>query len=122
MSLNSSHQTSIVVTPATLKHQIITRLHTLIGKVGGGYFPTDDAGNAQPMADIEGLEVYGLEVKGRDVYLMTVNTEHPWDDTNEGYDPYNANEFYLEQLWDVYMACEPIYQTKFNDYGSIQEN
>ena len=122
MSINSSHQTSIVVTPSTLKHQIITRLNTLVSKVGGGYFPTDGEGYSRPMTEIEGFEVHGVETKGRDVYLMCIPTDE--DEANnmeENYIPYNANEFYLEQLWDIYMACEPIYQSKFNDYGTIQD-
>lgn len=121
MSITRSHETAIIATPATLKHQIITRLNTLVNKVGGGYFPTDNNGVAVPIAEIEALEVYGLETKGRDVYLMTVNTEQPWNDEVEGYIPYNANEFYLEQLWDVYTSCEPIYQSKMVDYGTMQD-
>ena len=122
MSISSSHQTAIVVTPATLKHQIITRLNTLVSKTGGAYYPTDDGGYTKPLAEIEGMEVHGLETKGRDVYLMTI----PTDETaainmEDDYLPYNANEFYLEQLWEIYLGCEPIYQSKFNDYGSIQD-
>ena len=123
-NISRSHETAIVVTPATLKNQIIIRLHTLVNKQGGAYYQTDEKGYSKPMAEIEGLEVYGIETKGRDVYLMTISTDPDVvnnDDENEGYVPYNANEFYLEQLWDIYMACEPIYQSKFNDYATIQE-
>jgi|APGre2960657373_1045057.scaffolds.fasta_scaffold101425_3 hypothetical protein len=122
MSVQSSHQTSIVVTPATLKHQIITRLNTLVSKSGGAYYPTDDSGYTKPLVEIEGMEVHGLETKGRDVYLMTIPTdETAANNMEDDYLPYNANEFYLEQLWEIYLGCEPIYQSKFNDYGSIQD-
>ena len=43
------------------------------------------------------------------------------NDDDEGYVPYNANEFYIEQLWQVYLGCEPLYQSKFNDYATIQD-
>ena len=122
MSVQSSHQTSIVVTPATLKHQIITRLNTLVSKSGGAYYPTDDSGYTKTIVEIEGMEVHGLETKGRDVYLMTIPTdETAANNMEDDYLPYNANEFYLEQLWEIYLGCEPIYQSKFNDYGSIQD-
>lgn len=121
-NISRSHETSIVVTPATLKHQIITRLNTLIGKSGGAYYPTDEKGYTKPLTEIEGMEVHGLETKGRDVYLMTIPTdEDAHNNMEEDYEPYNANEFYIEQLWQVYMSCEPIYQSKFNDYGTIQD-
>lgn len=122
MSQSSSHITSIIITPPMLKEQIIIRLHTLLSKRGGSYYPTDDKGHTQPLAVIEGYEVHGLETKGRDVYLMGVpadeNTAINLDDEVE---PYNANEFYLEHLWQVYLACEPIYVSRFNDYASFQD-
>lgn len=121
-NISPSHQTSIVVTPSTLKHQIVTRLNTLVNKVGGSYYPTDDNGYTKPLAEIEGMEVQGLETKGRDIYLMTIPTdETAAANMEDDYVPYNANEFYLEQLWEIYMACEPIYQSKFNDYAAIQD-
>lgn len=121
-NINRSHETSIVVTPATLKHQIVTRLHTLVGKSGGMYYPTDEQGYSKPLTEIEGMEVHGIETKGRDVYLMTIPTdEDAAVNMEEDYEPYNANEFYIEQLWQVYMACEPIYQSRFNDYASFQD-
>ena len=105
-----------------LKQQIIIRLHTLVGKRGGSYFPTDEKGNTKPIAVIEGVEIHGIETKGRDVYLMGVPTDENiainLDDESE---PYNANEFYLEHLWQVYLGCEPLYQSKFNDYATIQD-
>lgn len=118
-NINRSHENAVVVTPATLKHQVITRINTLVNKEGGEFYFLDGAGNSKPLVDIEGIEVHGIETKGRDVYLMTVNPENPWDE--ETYVPYNANEFYIEQLWQVYMACEPIYLSKFNDYANFQE-
>ena len=122
MSQSSSHITSIVITPPMLKAQIIIRIHTLISKQGGSYYPTDEKGNTQPLAVIEGYEIHGLETKGRDVYLMGVPTDESiainLEDESE---PYNANEFYLEHLWQVYLACEPIYVSRFNDYASFQD-
>lgn len=123
-NISSSHQTSIVVTPATLKHQIITRLNTLVSKVGGSYYPTDDNGNTKPMAVIDEMEIHGLETKGRELYVMCVPTDETVAinlDIDNDIAPYDANDFYLEQLWDIYMACEPIYQSKFNDYATIQD-
>ena len=122
MSIQRSHATAIVITPSTLKHQLITRLNTLVKKEGGTYYPTDESGYTNPLTEIEGMEVHGIEVKGRDVYLMMVSTDPDVaNNTDEDYTPYNANEFYIEQLWQVYMACEPIYQSKFNDYATIQD-
>lgn len=123
-NISSSHQTSIVVTPATLKHQIITRLNTLVGKAGGEFYPTDEKGNTKPLTTIDGMEVQGIESKGRSVYLMCVPSDETVAinlDIEEGIAPYDANDFYLEQLWDVYMACEPIYQSRMVDYGSMQD-
>lgn len=120
MSIDRSHQTAIVVTPATLKHQIITRINTLVGKTGGKYYTYDDQNMPKPITIIEDVEVYGLETKGKDVYLMAVLTSDEWNTDGE-LAPYNANEFFLEQLWDVYMALEPIYQSKMVDYGTLQD-
>jgi len=119
MSLNPSHQTSIVMTPSTLKQQITIRMHTLLNKNGGSYYTYNDDGGHIPMVTIEDVDVYGLEVKGKDVYLMTVvNT----DESNDGsFSPYNSNEFYIEQLWDVYLAMESIYELRMVDYGSLQD-
>ena len=122
MSQSSSHITSIIITPPMLKEQIIIRLHTLLSKRGGSYYPTDDKGHTQPLAVIEGYEVHGLETKGRDVYLMGVPTdENIAINLDDEVEPYNANEFYLEHLWQVYLACEPIYVSRFNDYASFQD-
>lgn len=119
MSQNSPHQTSIVITPNLLKEQIIIRLKTLLSKVNHKYYFTSEDGNSKPVVDIEGVEVYGLETQNGDVYLMTVNLDDEWND--EDFVPYNAKEFYIEHLWSVYLACEPIYQSKFVDYGSVQD-
>jgi hypothetical protein len=119
MSISRNHESAIVVTPATLKQQIIIRLTTLVNKQGGEYYFFGEDGYTNPVVDIEGMEVHGLETKGRDVYLLMIDPENPMN--NEDYIPYNANEFYIEQLWSVYMACEPIYSSKFNDYATFQE-
>jgi len=122
MSQSSAHITSIVITPPMLKQQIIIRLHTLVGKRGGSYFPTDEKGNTKPIAVIEGVEIHGIETKGRDVYLMGVPTdENIAINLDDEVEPYNANEFYLEHLWQVYLGCEPIYESRFNDYASFQD-
>lgn len=121
-NITSSHQTAVVVTPATLKQQIISRINTLVSKAGGQYFKTDSNGFSIPMIEIEGLEVYGIESRGREVYLMTIDSDEDiQNNQDEAYIPYNANEFYIEQLWVVYLACEPLYQSKFNDYATFQE-
>lgn len=120
MSISRNHESSIVVTPATLKQQIIIRLNTLVNKQGGKYYTYDEQDTPKPIVVIEDVEVYGLETKGRDLFLMAVMSSDDWNFDGE-FEPYNANEFFLEQLWDVYMACEPIYQSKFNDYATIQD-
>lgn len=121
-NINRSHENAVVVTPATLKHQIITRINTLVNKAGGDYYPTDEKGYAKPLAVIEGYEIHGLETKGRDVYLLGVpSDENDAINIDDEPEPYNANEFYIEHLWQIYMACEPIYLSKFNDYGNFQE-
>ena len=121
-NISRSHETAIVVTPATLKNQIIIRLNTLVNKAGGAYYPTDDMGHTKPLAVIEGYEIHGIETKGRDVYLMGVpNDENIAINLDDDQEPYNAKEFYLEQLWEVYLGCEPLYQSRFNDYASFQE-
>jgi len=122
MSQSSAHITSIVITPPMLKQQIIIRLNTLINKQGGSYFPTDAKGFTKPIAVIEGVEIHGLEIKGRDVYLMGVPTdENIAINLDDEVEPYNANEFYLEHLWQVYLGCEPIYESRFNDYAAFQD-
>lgn len=122
MSQSSSHITSIVITPALLKEQIIIRLHTLVGKAGGSYFPTDEKGHTKPLAVIEGVEIHGIETKGRDVYLLGVPTdENIAINLEDEVEPFNANEFYIEQLWQVYLGCEPLYVSRFNDYATFQD-
>lgn len=122
MSQSSSHITSIVITPPMLKQQIIIRLHTLVSKAGGDYYPTDEKGNTKPLAVIEGMEIHGIETKGRDVYLLGVPTdENIAINLEDEVEPFNANEFYLEQLWQVYLGCEPLYQSRFNDYAAFQD-
>jgi hypothetical protein len=121
MISNNSHQTSIIVTPPTLKKQIIIRMNTLVNKAGGKYYYHDEQGVARPITTIEDVDVYGVETNGRDVYLMAVvNTDEL---NNDGeFTPYNANEFFLEQLWNVYLALEPIYESKFNDYAIFNQD
>jgi len=122
MSIKPSHQTSIVITPPMLKEQIILRLRTLIAKQSGSYYPTDSSGNTVPLATIEGMEIHGIETKGNSVYLMAVPSDENISINNDDNpEPYNANEFFIEHLWQIYMACEPIYQSKFVDYASIQD-
>jgi hypothetical protein len=120
MNVSPSHQTAVVVTPATLKQQIISRMNTLVNKAGGKYYTYDSQNTPKPIVIIENVEVYGLEAKGKDVFIMAVMSSDDWNNDGE-FTPYNANEFFLEQLWDVYMACEPLYQIKFNDYATIQD-
>lgn len=122
MSQSSGHVSSVVITPTLLKGQIIIRLHTLVSKQGGSYYPSDEKGYAKPLAIIEGMEIHGIEIKGRDVYLMTVPSDPDISiNLEDDYAPYNANEFYIEQLWVIYLACEPIYISRFTDYGAIQD-
>lgn len=123
MSLTPTHQSQIIITPKTYKEQIIIRLRTLVGREGGSYLPTDGNGNAKPLAEIEGLEIHGLRVKGSDLYLLTVSSDEAesWGN-NDDYTPYNAEEFFIEQLWDIYLACEPIYQHKFLDYATAAQD
>lgn len=116
----SSHVTSIIITPKTLKEQIIIRMATLINKAGGEFYKYDDTNTPTPIVTIEDVDVYGVETKGRDVYLMTVVNSDEWNTDGE-FTPYNANDFFLEQLWEVYLALEPIYQSKFNDYATFQD-
>lgn len=116
----SSHITSIVITPKTLKEQIIIRMNTLVSKAGGEYYTYDDEGNPTPIATIEDVEVYGLETKGRDVFLMAVVSSDEWNNDGE-FTPYNADEFFLEQLWEVYLAMAPLYESRFTDYANIQD-
>jgi hypothetical protein len=120
MSISRNHESAIVVTPATLKHQIITRINTLVNKAGGDYYTYNDDGTPTPLVTIEGNDVFGLETKGRDVFIMSVPFGDDWNADGE-FIPYNANEFFLEQLWEIYLACEPIYSSKMVDYGSLQE-
>jgi hypothetical protein len=120
MSFKSSHQSSIIITPATLKEQIIIRINTLVNRNGGSYYEYDEHGVPMPITTIEDADVCGIETKGRDVYIMT-HVPDDFGNVDDALIPYNANEFFLEQLWDVYMACEPIYQHKFLDYATIQE-
>ncbi len=122
MSQSTAHISSIVITPPMLKEQIIIRLNTLVNKAGGAYYPTDDSGNTKPLAMIEGYEIHGIETKGRDVYLLGVPTdENIAINLEDDHTPYNAKEFYLEHLWQVYLGCEPLYQSRFNDYASFQD-
>lgn len=123
MALVPTHQSQIIITPKTYKEQIIIRLRTLVGKAGGSYFPMDENGNGMPLAEIEGLDIHGLHVKGNELYLMTVPSDdsESWNIDDE-YTPYNADEFFIEQLWDVYLACEPIYHHKFLDYASASQD
>lgn len=96
-------------------------MNTLVGKQGGSYYTYDDQNMPKPIAVIEDVEVYGLETKGKDVYLMAVLTSDEWNNDGE-FEPYNANEFFLEQLWDVYAAMSPIYESRFNDYANFQQD
>jgi hypothetical protein len=120
MSISRNHESAIVVTPATLKHQVITRINTLVNKAGGSYYEYDEHGTPKSLASIEGNDVFGLETKGREVFIMSVPYGDEWNKDGE-FVPYNANEFFLEQLWEIYLACEPIYSSKFNDYATFQE-
>jgi hypothetical protein len=120
MSIARNHESAIVVTPATLKHQIITRINTLVKKSGGSYYEYDEQNMPKPLVTIEGNDVFGLETKGRDVFIMSVPYGDEWN-TDGDFIPYNATEFFVEQLWEIYMACEPIYLSKFNDYATFQE-
>jgi hypothetical protein len=118
---SNSHQTSIIVTPPTLKQQIIIRMNTLVNKAGGKYYDHDEQGMPKPLTTIEDVDVYGVETNGRDVYLMAVVNTDEWN-TDDDFTPYNANEFFLEQLWNVYLALEPIYESKFNDYANFNQD
>lgn len=111
MSIPRNHQNAIIVTPATLKHQIITRINTLVHKAGGSYYGY----NTECLLSIQGKNIYGLETKGRDVYVMMV--VHDGDDLTS----YNANEFFIEELWEIYLICNPIYALNTAIYGSNQE-
>jgi hypothetical protein len=95
-------------------------MNTLINKAGGDYYSHTNNGTPTPLVTIEDVDVYGVETKGRDVYLMAVVNSDEWNTDGE-FSPYNANDFFLEQLWEVYLALEPIYQSKFNDYATFQD-
>jgi hypothetical protein len=118
---SNSHQASIIITPPMLKQQIIIRMNTLINKAGGKYYDHDVHGMPKPLTTIEDVDVYGVETNGRDVYLMAVVNTDVWNPDGD-FTPYNANEFFLEQLWNVYLALEPIYESKFNDYANFNQD
>lgn len=123
MPLTPTHQSQIIITPKTYKEQIIIRLRTLVGREGGSYFPTNGHGDAAPLAVIEGMEIHGLEAKGQHLYLMGVpSDENISVNLDDEMEPYNADQFYIEQLWQIYLACEPIYQHKFLDYASASQD
>jgi hypothetical protein len=113
MAISRVHENAVVVTPDTLKHQIITRLNTLVNKNG----KTFNFGKHGELPEVQESLVDSIETKGRQVLLNVIHEE----DSNQVHQ-YNANEFYIEDLWKLYMACEPIYQSRFIDYGSIQED
>lgn len=123
MSITRSHENAIVVTPATLKHQLVTRLHTLVSQSGGKYFPKDDEGIPTQVEVVNGIYIYGIQVKGRNVYFMGVpSDEHIAIGADDELYSYDANDFYIEQIWDVYLGCEPLYKMKHYNYGEIEFN
>jgi hypothetical protein len=123
MSIQRNHENAIAITPPTLKQQIIIRLNTLIKKEGGEYyFHKVDMKSTNSVIEIEGMKIHGLKTKDRDLYVIAVSTnEDVINNTDEKYITYNAKEFYIEQLWEIYIACNPIYQSKFNDYATTQD-
>ena len=62
MSISRNHESAIVVTPATLKHQVITRINTLVNKVGGSYYEYDEQGTPKSLASIEGNDVFSRKI------------------------------------------------------------
>lgn len=120
MAIARSHENAVVVTPQTLKHQIITRIYTLVNKSGGSYYP-EDGGSTKPIATTMNMEVHGLETKDRSVYLVGVPNDESITINLDQKMKVSANEFFIEELWEVYMGCESLYQSRFADYGSFQD-
>lgn len=121
MAITRSHENAVVVTPQTLKHQIITRIYTLVSKSGGSYYPEDEGGSTKPITNTMNMEVHGLETNGRGLYLVGIPNDETISIDLDKKMKVSADEFFIEELWEVYMGCEPLYQSRFADYGTFQD-
>lgn len=102
---------ALIVTPATFKQQLIWRMCFLLTHQPANTFFLGDAG----------VEVFGgvtpttlFSKKGKELFIE-------WVDADGNTATSSADEFYIEDLWQMYMACEPLYQQRIAlDYTNIE--
>lgn len=101
---------ALIVTPDTFKQQLIWRMCYLLSTQKEQTFFLGDAD----------ITLYGsvypttiFAKKGRELFIE-------WTDEDGNTATSNAKEFYIEDLWQIYMACEPIYQQRLVDYANFE--
>lgn len=102
---------ALVITPALFKQQLIWRICSLLSTRRGQTFSLEDA-NITAFGDIQLTSIFAKN--GRDLYITWIGSEDEISNTT------NANEFYIEDIWAIYMACEPIYQQRLVDYANFE--
>lgn len=101
---------ALIVTPETFKQQLIWRICYLLSSQKEQTFFLGDA----DIAWYEGVFPTAIFAKkGRELFVE-------WTDEDGGTATSNAKEFYIEDLWRIYMACEPIYQQRLVNYANFE--
>lgn len=111
----------LVITPSLFKEQLSVRIANMVKRCRGNEFTFETP------IDMMGEFAYGLsyDTSEKKLYLAigsdgAVVHKSLYDDESE-VEFYDASDFFIEQLWDAYLACEPIYEQTLRDYATVSE-
>lgn len=108
---------ALIITPNTFKQQLVWKLCGLLEKQKEKRFEFPEPIFIPNINDvIDPIEIHVIHSENGKNLIIEV-----WNDGQEELDDISSDLFYIEQLWSIYLACEPIYQQRFNDYSTLSD-
>lgn len=113
-----NQRNEMVITPALFKEQVIVKITSMLKRRKGGEFIFEEP------IDMMGEFAYGVayDMTEKRLYLAIGEENAKIGESlykGSKVEFYDASEFFIEQLWDAYFACSPIYEQSSRDYATI---
>lgn len=125
-SHSNSMTNALIIMPSTYKQQLIYRIGALLQNQRNRSYSFDENSKVQPT--VFGYNVMTIESydNGRGLTATTAMPadtprDHPLEDFSPQLTPtkIDATQLFIEQLFDIYVGLQDIYETKFQDYSAI---
>lgn len=114
-NIAQSMANALIVTPPVFKHQLINKISAMLDRRENYEYKFNDDVNLDLTFNLVAnvpltTDCVAIRQHGRDLLIIG----------SDG-DNHSANDFYIESLWDLYNACEPIYPARMENYAIAGE-